>query len=756
MGCKNYGEGKYIMTKFNTTNSTQKLLISSIIIFILLIVIILPLFSNIHPSEPENPIEPPVNPPISSKVAGEPNLTRIGYPFILKNYPEFKWKSANESDPGPEAFPNMFSLAKGLIGLNASNIRIAFYDADYNWQIVPFQIDNVGWPNIWQINDLDYFGGVDAGLGGTLGVGGAEGLGSLYGSSTTNDYSQTISAIGAAPFKFAWYPTPIHTHVTTKQPDGSYTSEDVNIDPNLRSHLIWSYINDPQLMGYGGYNEPWIYSINGTSSGLVYMGDTWFQTPSQINTGNPNWYDQIDGFIDKDDEISFYAENGRKVPNYIWWNYSYFPYRFEVQIVDPVDGGRSWMYIYYNNQSNYNFYTNGSAANLGNPKSVYTTQIKDYYLGIQVHYPFQRIFINYQLSINKSNPTLIDSLKITKDGSDGQNIINELGKNYGYGYYEDKLVGAISGVTTAGRDGYWFDYTSGTKNSFNELITVLDNPAIWYDPLYYDISDPDRSNDSSPYYYDPPEAIYETFVSMGKTPPPNFGDDPLIDDWEENFGDNHVIVDGAIRIIQYISKYYACCWFVHDGGNVVGPESWLVTYLPIFDGPVYYYRNMQEYSTLNNMIPYIDELSIEYYYNYIECGHIDNNIRDDMTIYAGQEWNGTNAPDGIDQSGGFGYPADFNYSEQYGWTKYGGLNPKITSYSLLGTCITDGNGGAGGGDGDFYYSGNSTNIMSDPLLNDHTEAAKPSPNNGHNIAGNVPDWLIFDSESHGGFWQYIP
>jgi hypothetical protein len=486
------------------------------------------------------------------------------------------------------------------------------------------------------------------------------------------------------------------------------------------------------------------------------MGDTWFQTPSQATTGNANWYTQIDGYIDKDDEISFYAENGRQVPNYIWWNYSYFPYRFEVQIVDPVDGGRSWMYIYYNNQSNYNFYTNGSAANLGNPKGAYTTTVKDY-----VSWDPGLLSIStdvYQLSVNGTNPTLLDSVKIVKDGSDGQNIIEDFGKMYGFGYFEDTTVGAISGMLSAGRDGPWYSYSNGAKTLKGEMIAVLDNPAVWYDQLYYDISDPDRSNDSAPYQYDPPEDVYDRYVQMGHTPPSTFGDDPFLDDWEESYGDNRAIVDGDIRVIQYISQWLGTGIYKGDGGCVTGDEAWIVLLTSMLDGPMYYYRNLQESPSTSTALPYVDGISIEIYYVYIECGNIVNNIRDDMTMYAGQEWDPTNAPDGIDQSQGFdtGIPASFSYANQYGWTKYGGIDPKTSDYVLLGTCVTDGGGGAGNGDGDFFYSGTSTNIMGDPLQDANSAAAKPSPNNGHNSGGNVPDWVLFDSETHGGFWLYIP
>ncbi|MHA1270171.1 MAG: hypothetical protein ACTSPY_10330 [Candidatus Helarchaeota archaeon] len=719
-------------------------LIIAVLIFSMFLIMAVPFYQNgggiIPPQPPEEPYNP-FNPPVRARVADEPNLTRTGYPFILKNYPNLKWKPANESGTGTAQYPTIFSIEKGLIGLNASNIRVAYYDSDYNWQIVPFQIDQVGWPNIWQINDLDYFSGIDAGLGGMSAVGGSFGLGWINGDPSTNDYEDSQDYgdggnVEAGPWKMAWYPTPVHTYVTPKQPDGSYTSEDVNIDPTLRSHLIWAYQNSPQAdrdssLSYGGYTENWVNSTNGAASGLVYMGDTWFQTPW--------WNPQIDGFIDWDDEIAFYTYNGRQVPGYIWWNYTYFPHRFELEIIDPVDGGRSWMYIYYNNDSNFNFYTNSSAKNLGAPK--YTTPISDY-----VSWDPSSLTIStdvYQLSIKESNPSLIDKLKITKSGSDSQTILDQFNKMYGFGSFD--AMGVFSGDLSAGREGIWWDYsTPPNANSMSELIAVLDNPSVWYTQLSSDTSDPNRWDGSSPNYYFPSQGMYDTYVAMGHTPPSSWST-PRLDQWELNYGDKRAIVDGPIRVIQYMSQYLETGIYkpqIYGGG----PESWVLVYTSMLDGPMYYYRNMQESPSASVAIPYMGtDITIAIYYVYIMCGTFSPTISSDITIYAGQEWSGGN--DGVDQSVG-DQPATFRWANEYGWTKIGGIDPKTTSYSLLGTSVPDGGGGAGNGDGDFYYSGG------DPLQDANNAQAKPDANNGGTT--NLPDWFVINSETHGGMWVYVP
>ncbi|MFX1376719.1 MAG: hypothetical protein ACFFA0_12995, partial [Promethearchaeota archaeon] len=59
-------------------------------------------------------------------------------------------------------------------------------------------------------------------------------------------------------------------------------------------------------------------------------------------------WEQHEWCIDYDDELVFYAGNGQKVDISNWWNSAEFPYRTEIQVIDPVDGGQTWMYLYYN------------------------------------------------------------------------------------------------------------------------------------------------------------------------------------------------------------------------------------------------------------------------------------------------------------------------------------------------------------------------------------------------------------------------
>ena len=393
--------------------------------------------------------EPPsgelIIPTLSSNptVAGEPNFTRESHPFILKNYPDFSWKNPGQFDDyvidgigynpalpapgtGPEAYPAIFNA---LQGLNESNIRIAYLDANYEWELVPYQIDQVGWPNIWQIADLNKWAGFEnmPVMPNWFGADGTVGMGWINGDAMN---SKGLCFPAYNDLKHDWYRIPIHTYVSKYQPDGSYTDENVKIDSEYKMDLVWCYTGhanrphdsfqqaDSPWRPYSGTaQEAFVNTTDGAApnttdaSNIVFMGDTWFITPSN-DSSNPQWvrdafpYQQINGALDKDDEIVFYAYPGRKASNWLWWNYSSFPQRFEIEIVDPIDGGRSWMYIYFNNDSAYDPFTGG--INLGAP--TFTTPIADY-----VSWDPDAMTVTsdfYQTSVDETNPSLLDSARL--------------------------------------------------------------------------------------------------------------------------------------------------------------------------------------------------------------------------------------------------------------------------------------------------------------------------------------------------------
>ncbi|NVM30995.1 MAG: hypothetical protein HWN65_19295 [Candidatus Helarchaeota archaeon] len=711
----------------------------------------------------QNPATPPMQspvpgelftptPPFKSTLAGEANFTRESWPFILKNYPEFSWKNPGQFDAsvtdgvgynpalpppgtGPEVHPAIFNA---LEGLNESYIRIAYLDANYEWVLVPYQIDQVGWPNVWQVADLNRWAGLDIfSLPFHLCADAVAGMGWINGDSVNS-----LGIVDSEPVNglmIDWYRIPIHTYVTTYQPDGSYTSESVNIDQEYKEDLVWCYTghanrphdswqqDDSPWRPYSGTTtEAFVNTSDGLApdstdmSNVVFMGDTWFITPSN-DPSNPQWvqdaydYAQIDGKLDKDDEIMFYVYPGRKASSNFWWNQSWFPHRFELEIVDPVDGGRCWMYIYYNE---------GSGTNPGVPS--FTTDLKDY-----VSWDPDTMSVNsdfYQLSVDETNPSLLDGARLFGE-SDGQPLLESLNKICGFG--EMSMFGlSPNKLSPIEREGTWYSWTDGSATTYSELYCTLDNPSVLYPDIPEDTSDPNRTAMTSPQmYYGPRGSVLGHTYSRGGSSPLG----PSLQQWEQNYGDGRAIIDGPCRVITYLQQYLAIgsYWnylIIHSSVNV--DIDFLTSFM---DGPQIYYRRMQLSPPTTMAMPYITITGIQLYYMYIMCGNIFTENRGDYKMTSAREWNG--GPDGTDDN----LPT-FGWANEYGWTKIGGLDPKTTQYIIEGECIPDGNGGVG----DLYVS------QGDPLLWGNPAAAKPP------LSNTLPDWVMLTSEIHGGAWIYMP
>ncbi|MFX1450911.1 MAG: hypothetical protein ACFFCM_08715 [Promethearchaeota archaeon] len=263
------------------------LLIISIITSIFFQISYSSLFSNYFPSippfskidEPNKKIIPIQNIIKLQTKSNEPNLTRVGYPIVIKisDYPK---------------------INKSLYGLNESHIRVLYYNSTYQWVEVPFQIDEKGWVKTWQDGD----GKMDT-------------------------YDPVLN----------------YTHLFVSR-NGTN-----NYEPT-----------DP------------------------YGRDTGTQVPYAL---------------DYDDEICFYAENGKHVSPKIWWKNQDFPYRLEINITDPIDNGTSYMYIYFNNFTTYSIPNYDSYVNWDSTTLNITTQI-------------------YQKRFNINDPDIVDLVRILSPGSD--------------------------------------------------------------------------------------------------------------------------------------------------------------------------------------------------------------------------------------------------------------------------------------------------------------------------------------------------
>ncbi|MBD3228496.1 MAG: hypothetical protein GF329_09935, partial [Candidatus Lokiarchaeota archaeon] len=183
--------------------------------------------------------------------------------------------------------------------------------------------------------------------------------------------------------------------------------------------------------------------LNGLSYGniriLYYDADTakWVSVPFQIDewgasnswedgtytTGNPSAV--TGGFIGPDsngmdsaggvpDELVFYAHDGARVPQDLWWqgdSGGTYPNRVEINITDPVDGGRSWAYLYFDLSSH------------GDPSQTWVD-----YPSLGFNSSQSRAFgADYNVVINQSNPDIENDIY---SSSGARDLLNESFKSY--------------------------------------------------------------------------------------------------------------------------------------------------------------------------------------------------------------------------------------------------------------------------------------------------------------------------------------
>lgn len=834
----------------------------------------------------EDPSGPPPTPEIIiptpqlvPTAAMEPNYTRVAWPVILNNYPDFNWQNpgqfednaldstaynnpmaagydASISPPstGAEAYPTIFTA---LEGLNESNIRVLYLDADYNWIQAPFQIDQRGWVNSWQMADLNRWAALDMSSGTMRGQGGTAhmagdgqpGLGWVAGDPAHSwggmcypwgTYPNTPSW-GSAPaeatapndLKMDWYRIPQWNYVSKYQPDGSYTDENVHIDPEYRDDLVWTFMRDSRMphrwfmegdynSGEGTYGDapfngrnPWNMNpgasqgstrenqgaryhrasvegrlpawlrttdgndpTSGELSNVVFMGDTWFTTPCNDPALQPDAnvrgnfsYEQIAGALDKDDELVFYAQNGRKAPVYLWWNYEEFPKRIEFEIDDPVDDGKAWMYIYYNDDDNYNPIKNASAVNLGLPEFTDYISWDPGLMTVSSDY--------YQLSVDPLNPSLLDSARMLGI-TDGKELLTDFNRMYAFAHVTEHLVDLLHVYIPIAREGNWYNYPAGSANYYSDLVANMDNPTVLYPGISDDTSvmhnydqnsseqTADRSAAVSPYYgtdsypwtTNPPGNGY--YGPMGSRADPNnqpqmvpaAGLGPSYQDWEI-FGDKRAIIDGPCRVIMYLQQWLVGGLHIDlEASQIQVFQDDIEIMFPMLDGAQIYYRRHQISPETTVELPGIPSIEFQVYYVYLLTGAFPTAHSGDFTLTSVREWNGVN--DGNDN----GKPR-FGFEEGLGWTKIGtgGTSPLYTDtgYTVLGTSVPDGNSGSG----DYYAHGG------DPLLDTApcTSGDPYPPPNGQNPDSvppeggnnlNLPDWLMISSETHGGLWMQVP
>ncbi|MBD3188477.1 hypothetical protein GF325_16725, partial [Candidatus Bathyarchaeota archaeon] len=334
--------------------------------------------------------DPPIKPPVvpEFKTSGSnPNLTREGYPVTLN-----RKGIAQMFDP---AIRGQGSGARSLWGLGVDEMVVAYYGADNQWHETSFQINEKGYR--WVITgDTDY---IDSGRRG----------GYPNGERPTALLEEMLWEPGYVPSRF--YPG-----------------------------LETLYFPDGPAANHTG-------ATGGLLPGEAGVMNNWpeFHAAQSLESwgGSPTTTSQVRGCIDYDDELMFLAKNGRKVEQAsgIWYRRDLWPNRWEVVIIDPVDGGQSWVYIYFDPtdvatgpvaQADYD--TNQVPSALGgkicDSLSYVASGESD-----QVSFDQAQLKItgsNYQLKVNPNNADQFNDLQITLPGLQPTNIFKQFPKEFVY------------------------------------------------------------------------------------------------------------------------------------------------------------------------------------------------------------------------------------------------------------------------------------------------------------------------------------
>ena len=216
-----------------------------------------------------------------------------------------------------------------------------------------------------------------------------------------------------------------------------------------------------RVLYYNGTSQEWVevpYQIDerGYSYEIVDYDDTptydWVFTyirwgAQELGPGGTTDPNQMQKKFDNDDELVFYAYNGSRVDESTWWNTSY-PYRIELTIIDPVDNGQCWMYIYFRNDT---------TIITDNPYEDTELDFIDWFpsnLTAKSQY--------YSTSLNSSNPDLTSFMK----PMGGDDMIKEGNKQWLC------VNGTISGAgfsKDCNREGTWDAYYTEIKSNVGFL-----------------------------------------------------------------------------------------------------------------------------------------------------------------------------------------------------------------------------------------------------------------------------------------------
>lgn len=352
---------------------------------------------------PVNPPEDPAWP--TFKASGiNPNLTREDYTVSL-----------NSKGAGP-LFDPAGAGSTSLWGLCVDEMTVAYYGADNQWHETSFQINEKGYR--WVFNgDDDY---LESGRDGTHPVG-----------------ERVDHAIERMEWRLDYVPSRFYPDLNNIFfPDGPNANKG-GAQGGLLPYDTGVMNNWPEFHNTTG-DQGWTFATRNQQS-------------------------QVRGAVDYDDEIVFIAKNGRKVETSIWYRRDLWDHRQEVEIIDPVDNGHCWVYIYYNP---------------GTPAQGPTASrdiLNDYCRKLSKIAPGEVDKVswdattrtikgtNFQMQMSASNQMLFSNLQITVPGLTPMNILKQFPKDFIQGDLDIEFGGTTpygavrtGGALVYGAGGQWY------------------------------------------------------------------------------------------------------------------------------------------------------------------------------------------------------------------------------------------------------------------------------------------------------------
>ncbi|MFO8018626.1 MAG: fibronectin type III domain-containing protein, partial [Promethearchaeia archaeon] len=637
-----------------------------------------------------------------------PNLTRTETaPLILDN------KSTGGAFDG-DGF---------LHGLHRDNIRIAYYSANNEWVTVPYQLDEKAFfrtyttglgmqadisANIWggcgEVNDID--------LSNMIFYDYKHG----YAGKHIDGYKTNLTSPSASQWEYE-EPTEWATNMSvyearkyeTKNDQGAMIDDLTELKPDPRN--------------FPGSKD---------------------ETATQEAPGMKK--EQLEHRIDWDDELTFYAYNGKRASEHSWWNHEEYPNRYRVKINDPVDGGQSWMYIYYNKENMENPPT-GDDANYYIPSSG-PHKNEDH---VSWDGKTKKITADtYEEQLDTSNTDLSDSVKIKWPGiGESETLIESMNKQYVSTYFQvyyenSDLCDPVNedGDTEVWREGWWErDDTvyDEQKNAIGYGLTCDFDLSGNGMPTSFPGQDTDdtnahRTNDDisgvSQEHTTDDSGEYVDFAGQATNPDAadHDGDEGEMTPYlrgKMHFGeeDNKSAIDGPIRVV--LDKLSLQTIFADLDEGKIGYEE---VYTVLRDELKYYSSFFQTDPTaldIDLMGESSDfEVNIDLYYDYMMGREFSDAVRNDETA---EIWMGV-SPDNYTYG-------DTTFRRVPGSTEFPNWAPDnhLTLYP------------DGDGTNDDYVSDGGP---IEGTYGDTTPNSDPNTNP-------LPNWFYL-STSYGGAWMNIP